>query len=151
MKVFKFGGASINSKERIENVATIIESFKGEKILIIISAMGKITNALEKVAEAFYGGGKEAALSLFDNIKEEHLSLLARLTGVKQATTIESGLNDLFTEVEWLLHDKPVREYDYYYDQIVCCGELLSTCIVSHYLTERGIGNTWVDVRDILR
>jgi aspartate kinase len=114
MKVFKFGGASINSKERIENVATIIESYKGEKVLIIISAMGKITNALEKVAEAFYSGDKEAALSLFDNIKEEHLSLLARLTGVNKQRQSRAGLNDLFTEVEWLLHDKPVREYDYY-------------------------------------
>jgi len=53
--------------------------------------------------------------------------------------------------VEWLLHDKPVRGYDYYYDQIVCCGELLSTCIVAAYLEESGIRNTWMDVRDILR
>ena len=58
---------------------------------------------------------------------------------------------DFFTEVEWLLHDKPVREFDYYYDQIVCCGELLSTCIISHYLNESGIKNNWLDVRDIIR
>ena len=56
MKVFKFGGASINSIERIQNVANIIASYKGEKLLIIISAMGKITNALEKVVHAFYAG-----------------------------------------------------------------------------------------------
>ena len=60
-------------------------------------------------------------------------------------------LNNFFTEVEWLLHDKPVREYDYYYDQIVCVGELLSTCIVSYYLNEAGIANKWIDVRDIIR
>ncbi|MGY6517009.1 hypothetical protein ACXIU3_24155, partial [Vibrio parahaemolyticus] len=59
--------------------------------------------------------------------------------------------NDFFTEVEWLLHDKPVREYDYYYDQIVCVGELLSTAIVSAYLNEIGISNQWVDVRDVFR
>jgi aspartate kinase len=60
-------------------------------------------------------------------------------------------LNDLFTEVEWLLHDKPVREFDYYYDQVVCIGELLSTCIISNYLNATGIYNKWVDVRDIIR
>ena len=65
MKVFKFGGASINSFERIQNLAVILKEYKGEKILIVISAMGKITNALEKVVEAFYSGRKEDALQLF--------------------------------------------------------------------------------------
>lgn len=151
MKVFKFGGASINSIERIKNVAGIINSFKGEKILIIISAMGKITNALEKVAESFYSGHKEEALRLFEEIKQEHIDVLTGVTGLPANTYREIGLNDLFTEVEWLLHDKPVRDYDYYYDQIVCCGELLSTSIVSKYLNTIAIKNEWVDVRDIFR
>ncbi|MEP6513965.1 MAG: aspartate kinase, partial [Parafilimonas sp.] len=60
-------------------------------------------------------------------------------------------LNDFFTEVEWLLNDKPARSFDYYYDQVVCTGELLSTCIISHYLNEAGIQNIWLDVRDIIR
>ncbi|MEO6723401.1 MAG: aspartate kinase [Ferruginibacter sp.] len=151
MKVFKFGGASINSKERIGNVANIIQSFAGEKILIIISAMGKTTNALEQVVDAFYNGNKENALLLFDKIKEEHLDIFTQLTGLSIDAVKEIGLNDLFTEVEWLLHDKPVRNYDYYYDQIVCCGELLSTAIVSKFLNGTGIENKWIDVRDIVR
>lgn len=146
MKVFKFGGASINSVERIQNVAKIIESFAGEKLLIIISAMGKTTNALEKVAETFYAGNKAEALLLFHQIKAEHLNVLLQLN--PKPTNI---LNDLFTEVEWLLHDKPVRNYDYYYDQIVCCGELLSTAIVSNFLNVTGVKNIWADVRDIVR
>jgi aspartate kinase len=146
MKVFKFGGASINSIERIQNVARIIQSFSGEKLLIIISAMGKTTNALEKVAEAFFAGDKEMALQLFHQIKEEHLKVLAQLN-----PTAPNILTDLFTEVEWLLHDKPLREYDYYYDQIVCCGELLSTAIVSNYLNSIAVKNNWVDVRDVFR
>jgi len=146
MKVFKFGGASINSIERIQNVAKIIQSFSGEKLLIIISAMGKTTNALEKVAEAFYAGNNEEALKLFQQIKDEHTQVLSQLN--PQPVKI---LNDLFTEVEWLLHDKAVRDYDYYYDQIVCCGELLSTAIVSNYLNCIDIKNTWVDVRDVVR
>lgn len=146
MKVFKFGGASINSTERIENVAKIIRSFPGEKLLIIISAMGKVTNALEMVAGEFYKGNKEQALALFNELKKEHLNVAAQLTGDTMPP-----FNDLFTEVEWLLHDKPVREYDYYYDQIVCIGELLSTAIVSHYFNQCGIKNQWIDVRDIVR
>ena len=150
MKVFKFGGASINTVERIKNTARIIESFKGEKLLIIISAMGKTTNALEKVVDAFFEGRQEDALQLFEQVKQSHLSTLKYLITINWQQA-ENQLKDFFTEVEWLLYDKPVREYDYYYDQIVCCGELLSTSLVSIYLNEAGIKNKWVDVRDIIR
>ena len=152
MKVFKFGGASISSLERIEQVVKIIRSFTGEKILIIISAMGKTTNALEKVADAFYAGNREEALALFQKIKEDHITLSRHLIPQPlNALNDLNLLNDFFTEVEWLLHDKPVRDYDYYYDQVVCCGELLSTAIISNYLNNLGAKNTWIDVRDIIR
>jgi aspartate kinase len=150
MLVFKFGGASINSIDRIKNVAAILGDYKTEKILVIISAMGKTTNALEKVAEAFYARNNEAALQLFEHVKQQHLTT-AKYLLVKEYNKCEARLTDFFTEVEWLLHDKPVRGYDYYYDQVVCCGELLSTCIVSHFLNEEGILNSWLDVRDIVR
>jgi len=146
MNVFKFGGASINSIERIENVGKIIKSFGSKKILIIISAMGKTTNALEKVVDAFFAGNQKEALDLFEAIKNEHNYVLQQL--IKKES---SSLKDFYTEIEWLLHDKPVRAYDYYYDQIVCCGELLSTALVSAYFNEIEITNNWVDVRDILR
>jgi len=150
MKVFKFGGASINSVERIQNVGKILQAYKGEKILVIISAMGKTTNALEKVVDAFFEGRKDDALKLFEQVKEQHLNMLKYLTTLhwKEA---EDHLKDFFTEIEWLLHDKPVREYDYYYDQIVCSGELLSTAMMSDYLNEAGVTNKWIDVRDIVR
>lgn len=150
MKVFKFGGASINSVERIQNTGNILQTYKNEKLLIIISAMGKTTNALEKVAEAFFAGKKEEALQLFGQVKQQHLTT-AKYLLVTHALACEEQLKDFFTEVEWLLHDKPVREFDYYYDQIVCIGEMLSTTIVSHYLNETGVFNKWVDVRDIIR
>ena len=148
MKVFKFGGASINSIERINNVAAIIRSYEGDKIFIIISAMGKTTNALEKVTEAFFAGNKHEALQLFEEIKNVHNELAGNLNVAREASVL---INDIYTEVEWLLHDKPVRDFDYYYDQIVCCGELLSTAIISCYLNSVQIKNTWLDVRDILR
>lgn len=161
MKVFKFGGASVSTAERIQNVAQILKKYQDEKILIVISAMGKTTNALEKVAEAFYAHEKQKALDLFQNVKESHLNIEAQLkqndSYTKQSIEPNSpfnthhSLSDFFTEVEWLLHDKPVRHFDYYYDQIVCVGELLSTAIVSNYLNNVGVKNQWADVRDIIR
>ena len=150
MQVFKFGGASVNSIERIQQVGNILHSYNGNRLLIVISAMGKTTNALEKVAEAFYNNNKEEALRLFEAIKQNHLNTAKYLLVTTYNKTLEQLVN-FFTEVEWLLHDKPVRGFDYYYDQIVCIGELLSTIIVSAYLNESGFSNYWIDVRDIIR
>lgn len=150
MKVFKFGGASTNSLERIQNLSRILEKHKDEKILIVISAMGKMTNALEKVAEAFYEGRNEDALQLFYKIKNYHLDQLKYLITL-QWQKATNQLNDFFTEVEWLLHDKAVKDYNYYYDQIVCCGEMLSSTLISFFLNEQKLSNRWIDVRDVLR
>ena len=150
MKIFKFGGASVNSVERIQRLATILRSYQEEPLLVVVSAMGKTTNALEKVAEAFFSGSREEALRLFGQVRDSHLTT-AKYLLVQNYLAAEAQLKDFFTEIEWLLHDNPVRDYDYYYDQIVCVGELLSTSIVSAWLAESGIGNQWIDVRDIFR
>ena len=120
----------MDSVSRIHNLPGILQHFESETLLIVISAMGKTTNALEKVAEAFFSGSQKKALDLFSDIKNQHLSL-AETLGISDASGLSQKLNDFFTEVEWLLHDKPVRPYNYYYDQIVCIGELLSTSILS--------------------
>jgi len=150
MKVYKFGGASINNIDRIKNTANIINNHKSDKLLVVISAMGKTTNALEKVVEAFFDNRQEDALKLFEQIKESHLNVLKYLVTINWQEA-ENKLKDFFTEIEWMLHDKPVRSFDYYYDQVVCCGELFSTCLVSQYLLEQKVKVTWVDVRDIIR
>ena len=150
MKVFKFGGASINTSERIVSTGEILKQHSGEKILVIISAMGKTTNALEKVVDAFFDGRSADALQLFEQVKQTHLQTLKGLV-TSNWQQAENELKDFFTEVEWLLHDKPVRSYDYYYDQVVCAGELMSTSLVSNYFNEAGIKNKWIDVRDIIR
>lgn len=150
MKVFKFGGASVNSIERIQKLADIVKRYENGPLVIIISAIGKTTNGLEKVVEAFYEGRKEEALSLFEVVKQYHINLSKYLL-VTRFTECLTQLSGFFTEAEWLLHDKPVREFDYYYDQVVCTGELLSTCIISHYLNETGIPNEWLDVRDLIK
>jgi aspartate kinase len=150
MKVFKFGGASVNSVERVKNLGDILRTFKGERIVVVVSAMGKTTNALEKVVDAFFEGKKEQALQLFEQVKSQHLST-AKFLLVTHYNDCVTKLKDFFTEVEWLLHDKPARSYDYYYDQIVSTGELYSSAIVSESLNETGIKNIWLDIRDIFR
>ena len=150
MRIFKFGGASINNIERIKNTGNIIKDNAPQKLLVVISAMGKTTNALEKITEAFFENRKEDALQLFEQLKNNHLEVVKYLL-VHNWKAAEDQLKEFFTEIEWMLHDKPVRNYDYYYDQIVCCGELFSTCIVAHYLTEQKVNVKWIDVRDVFR
>ena len=150
MFVFKFGGASINNIERIKNTSNIIRDNADQKLLVVVSAMGKTTNALEKIAEAYFDNRKDDALLLFEQVKKNHLEVVKFLL-VHNWKAAEDQLKDFFTEIEWMLHDKPVRIYDYYYDQIVCCGELFSTCIVAHYLAEQKVKVKWLDVRDIFR
>jgi len=152
MKVFKFGGASVSTADRIKKVGAILENHSNEKLLVVVSAMGKTTNALEKVVEGFYNGNMQHALELFHAIKNDHLAIVHQLGELTNSPlTTHHSLIDFFTEVEWLLHDKPVRSFDYYYDQVVCIGEILSSAIVSAYLNSVGISNQWVDVRDVFR
>ena len=150
MQIYKFGGASTNSVERFGASAAIIEKAASQKLVLVISAMGKMTNALEAVTDRFFEGNTEEALNLFQKIKKAHLTTLKYLITINWQAA-ENKLKDFFTEVEWLLHDKPVRNYAYYYDQIVCCGELLSSTLMYYYLLERKVNATWIDVRDLIR
>jgi aspartate kinase len=150
MRVFKFGGASINSLERIHTLKEIVQANYDSPLLIVISAMGKTTNALEQVVHSFFNNQQEKAIALFSEIQKTHSSLADSLL-TKSLNNCLLQLSDFYTEVLWLLHDKPVREFDYYYDQIVSSGELMSTCIISHFLNEQNILTNWIDVRDILK
>lgn len=150
MKVFKFGGASINKYDRINDLSYLLENYKGEKILIVISAMGKTTNALEKVVEEFYSGKKDEAFRLFQKIKDSHLNLLKYLVTL-QWEKATNDLTNILNHADSLLQETPLKDYNYYYDQIVCIGELLSTTLISYFLNEKKIPNLWIDVRNILR
>src|SRR5450755_3171660 len=111
MKVFKFGGASVDSVSRIRNLPAILKYYSSEKLLIVISAMGKTTNALEKVANAFFAGESKKALEFFEEIKDNH-NRLAESLGLSHAESLSQRLNNFYTEVTWLLYDKPVRDFN---------------------------------------
>lgn len=149
MKVFKFGGASVKDAAGIKNVADIIRRFGDEKTLVIVSATGKTTNALEEVVAAYFNQTGEAK-SKIQSIKDNHFEICKGLFG--DATSgVYDQLENLFVELEWQIEEDRLDSYNYVYDQIVSVGELLSSVILSHYLNFAGVKNEWVDVRDILK
>lgn len=147
MNVFKFGGASVKDAAAVKNAGAILKMHEGQQLVVVISAMGKVTNALEKIVDAhIYQTGK--AISLLEEIKKYHHEILEGLFS-NPSHEVYNKLNNYLVEIEWVLEEPP-REYDFVYDQIVSFGELLSTTIVSAWLNENGINNQWLDVRDCL-
>ncbi len=147
LKVFKFGGASVKDAEGFINVGRILKKFSEDKIVIVVSATGKTTNALEELVKSYYDNdGKKA--SLLEQIKLNHISLIQQLFPV--SNDVMDDINDTFVEIEWILEDSPHEDYDYTYDQIVSIGELLSSKILSHYLNYLNIANEWLDVRNVI-
>ena len=148
MKVFKFGGASIKSANAIKNVAKILNSQDLSNCLLVISAMGKMTNAFEKITDAYFNNDQEKLTESIDFTSNFHFKIINNLFAenhvIHQKTTV------LFEQLVRFLTQNKSRNYDYLYDQIVSYGELLSTTIVSDYLNEIKIYNNWVDVREII-
>jgi len=147
-KVFKFGGTSIKDVYNIKRTAEILVKYASEDLVVVFSAMGKITNILEEVVEEYIqkNGQAEDKLQL---VKDFHTDLLGELFESNHA--IYNEVNNLFVEIEWVLEDEPNPNYAFNYDQIVSVGELLSTKIMSTYLNENSFKNSWVDARDIIR
>ncbi len=147
MKVFKFGGASIKDADGVKNVASILGEYKNQQLVIVVSAMGKTTNALEDVVNA-HAQQTGQAQALYDGVKEKHYALMHDL--FEADNEVFTLVNDVFVEGEWVLEEKPSENYDYMYDQIVCVGELVSSKIVGAYLTKVGLTTHWLDARDVV-
>lgn len=150
MKVFKFGGASIENTERAKNIASIIQDYSHDQLLVVISAKGKTTNALEEIAKNYFNHNTTRANELFEQLKADHDQYARELLQDDFAAT-DKKLQTLYLEIEWILNEEPVRDYDYYYDQIVSVGELLSTLIIVSFLNKTAEQAVWLDVRDILK
>jgi aspartate kinase len=149
MKVFKFGGASVKDAAAVKNVANIIKGYPTDKLVVVISAMGKTTNALEEVAKAFFYKNADAKEKL-QVVIDYHSNILHGLFDDKKHPVFDD-VNGLISALDWALEDEPIKDYDFEYDQIVSVGELLSTKIVSHYLNYAGVRCKWVDARDIIQ
>jgi aspartate kinase len=148
IKVFKFGGASLKDPDNIKNVAGILRKYAQEKLLIVVSAIGKTTNALEKVVEA-HAQQTGKALTLLEAVQQAHYDLCQHLFDPNDE--VFASVNDTFVEVEWVLEEAPHPNYDYMYDQIVSIGELVSSKIVHAYLNKIALPTQWLDARDVIR
>jgi aspartate kinase len=150
MQVYKFGGASIATPERMKALLPIIKDAK-EQIILVVSALGKTTNALEAVVAAACKGRKEDAHQLVHTIEKTHLDYAKGLLNERYFAEAEKGLNVLFTELQWAVDDADAAKYDYSYDQIVCMGELMSTRIFNFFLLQEALSFQWIDIRDVIR
>lgn len=150
MKVFKFGGASIETTDRARNMACIVEDYANDKLLVVVSAKGKTTNKLEQIAHFYTKGNTLAAREALNELMQDHLAYANELLGSHPQPVIDQ-LETFFAEMHWVLDEPVSRSLDYYYDQIVGVGELLSTAIINAYLQQKGLKSIWVDIRDTIK
>lgn len=147
MKIFKFGGASVKDSEGVKNVARIVKSYGKGKTSIVISAMGKTTNALEKLVAEWFN--KQDFTSTFNEIRQFHLQIAGELF-LPQHQVFEK-IEAQFQKLNERLSHTPSENYDFEYDQIVSFGEVVSTILVSEYLNETGLETIWLDARELIR
>ena len=147
MKVFKFGGASVKDAAGVRNLTDILHRYSEEQLMIIVSAIGKTTNKLEVLAEAAYNNMPFD--KGFREIQKDHNLICATLFE-DDGHPVLKAIEEIIESLKNILDTSPRGSFDHFYDQIICTGELLSTTIVSAYLTSKDISNSWVDVRNIL-
>ena len=148
IKVFKFGGASVKDAEGVRNLLKVLEVTGTAEKLIVISAMGKTTNALEFVVQEYLQNSRVS--NTLEEVKTYHLEIMHELFPDTRAQVF-TKIQRLFTELEnFLDHNKSIQ-YDFVYDQVVSFGELLSTTIVSEYLNSQNITSKWLDARQFIK
>ncbi len=155
IQIFKFGGASINSADRIKNVTGILTSYAHSPLLVVVSALGKTTNALETVLENFLQQDPIALIESFIKVRDAHFEIMEALFSDKRHP-VYGQVDSLFNQLRGYirkghLYSNGITDRDFEYDQIVSFGELFSTAIVHHYLVEQGIPCRFFDARDLIK
>ena len=148
MKVFKFGGASVKDAAAVRNLAEIVKSYENEPLVVVVSAMGKTTNKLETVCQAYFKQDC-ACLQHLKELKDFHLDICNDL--FDEPEKYLRYFTTFLEQLEAKLKTEPSLTYNFEYDQIVSFGELISTSIISAYLASIGIKNNWIDIRKGLR
>ncbi|WP_104734888.1 aspartate kinase [Hanstruepera ponticola] len=149
MRIFKFGGASVKDAEGVRNLLSVLNETGHSKTLIVISAMGKTTNAIEQVIDNYFNN-KAALRSSIQDVRKFHNAILLDLFE-NENHNIFKAISTLFDELTAFFDRNKSPDYNYVYDQTIGFGELVSTTIVSAYLNEMGLKNTWIDVREFIK
>lgn len=147
MKIFKFGGASVKDADSVKNVLRVLSIQGFERCLIVVSAMGKTTNALERVVEFYFN--KSDYQQEIAKIKEDHIQIAKGLFDENHHVFSEIKL--FFDDIESFLRRNKSPNYNFVYDQVVTCGEMISSKILSVYLSDNEMGNQWLDARDFIK
>ena len=150
MKVFKFGGASVKNTEAVRNVSNILSLFGGQKLTVIVSAMGKTTNKLELLVKASFDRDRKIYMALLDDVYEFHMNILGELF-LEKHFAIYNQVEDVFEKLRERYNEALPDSYSFEYDQIVSLGELLSSQIVAAFLLEQGHSASWADSRKLIR
>ena len=149
MRIFKFGGASVKDAAGVKNLVEVLQKTGYDNTLIVVSAMGKMTNAMEAVVNAYFDDKATLPSTVQDVVKYHNDVLLALFSNNQHP--IFARVKTLFDEVQGFLAWNKSPNYNFVYDQVVGYGELVSTTIISGYLNEVGIKNNWLDVRDVIK
>jgi len=149
VQVYKFGGASVKDAEGVKNLADVLKTAGYDNLVVVISAMGKTTNALEIVIKNYFDNRAELQSAIHDVIKY-HNEILLELFNNEQHVVF-NAVKKLFEELSLFFKHNKSPDYNFVYDQIIGYGEIISTTIVSHYLNDIGILNTWLDIREFIK
>ena len=149
MKIYKFGGASVKDSNGIENLVQILQKMGQEKTLVIVSAIGKTTNALELVVKNYFNNKNELQYSI-NEVMSFHNEILLKLF-TNENHEIYNEVKIVFENLKGFLNRNKSPDYSFVYDQIVANGELLSTKIINAYLNYKGIASNWVDSRELIK
>ncbi len=149
MKIFKFGGASLKDADSVRNVVSVLKKFPSENIIVVVSAMGKITNLLESLVEAV-NMDKGNPGEILEQIKRYHRAIAQDLFPDEKHAVHES-LREVFFTLQDNCATGKFSFYNETYDQITSQGELISSKIVSAYLSESGLNSSWLDVRNVVK
>jgi len=149
MIVFKFGGASVKDAKAVKNVANVLSMFPNEKIVVVVSAMGKTTNLLEEVVNALWSKDTAAFNYYVNEALKYHLGIVDQLFS-EQHKGVMNFLEATFTALLEKRNSPLSSNYDFEYDQIVSLGEIISTYIVEAYLTDQTFESEWLDARELI-
>ena len=149
MEVYKFGGASVKNANGVRNILNTIEKLDKNELLIVISAMGKMTNAFERIVDSYFSN-KEDLPERINFVMDFHKEIIDDLFGDKKQV-VNNEINYLFDELKNFLLNNNSTDYNYVYDQIVSKAELISTKICSAYLLDNNLENNWIDVRKCIK
>ena len=150
MKVFKFGGASMKDATAVKNVCDIIGAYPNQKLIVVVSAIGKTTNQFEELVSAYYSNDELRYKDSLNNIKQFHFEIINQLQ-IESSESLLNDLNDVFEHLSRLFSHPKVENRPYQYDQVVSFGEFLSCKILTSYLISTGIKATWLDARKLIR